>query len=177
MMWVFALLGLAMVVAIGLVLVGRETARLATSARPAVVDLDAATEIIADDLAAEVQARISYDDVRWILLADADLLEEATADPDDRRFPWSRHRLTEGRSTPVRDDDGTIADEADTGPPDPLGHVVDEDVAVVRVITAAQDAGRDLADEDVAAVLAARLAYLERIGALGAPAAEEPPTA
>lgn len=166
-MWVFAILGLVMIVVLGLVLVGRETARLAGSARPAVFELNTAVEVIADELAPEAQARISHDDVRWVLLADADLLEEATADPDERRYPWSRRTLHEGRSIPVRDDHGDVVADAEQGPPDPMGGIVDEDMAVARIITAADDAGRDLADEDVAAILAARLVYLERIGALG----------
>lgn len=172
-MWVFAVLGLVMIVVLGLVLVGRETARLAAAARPAVFELSAAVDFIADELSPEVQARISHDDVRWVLLADAELLEEATADPDERRYPWSRRTLHEGRSIPVRDEDGAIVADAEQGPPDPLGGIVDEDLAVARIITVAEESGRDLADEDVAAVLAARLVYLERIGALGGRATPE----
>ena len=120
MLWLFALLGIVVIVGIGLVLVGRETARLATSARPAVFDLTEATEFIADRLHAETQARISFDDVRWILLADADLLEEATADPEERRYPWSRSpRLVEGRPIPVRDDAGEVVGPGTEGPQDP----------------------------------------------------------
>lgn len=172
MIWLFAVLGLMVVVAIGLVLIGRETARLAGSARPAVFDLAEATDFIADRLAPEVQARISHGDVRWILLADADLLEEATADPDERRFPWSRRPLVVGRPIPVRDADGEVIDPGHDGPADPFGQVVDEDLAVARILTAAEEAGRDLADEDIAAVLDCRLAYLEAIGAVGGQAAD-----
>lgn len=178
MIWLFALLGLVLIGVIGLVLVGRETARLARAARPAVFDLAEATEFIADRVAPSVQARISHDDVRWILLADADLLEEATADTEERRFPWSRRRLVEGRRIPVRDTGGEVVEGADEGPPDPFGQVVDEDLAVARLITAAETSGRDLADEDIAAVLDARLAYLAAIGAVGGPASGptiEPP--
>ena len=85
MIWLFAVLGLALVVVIGLVVVGRETARLAGQARPAVFEMAEAVDFIADRLPLETQARISHDDVRWLLLADADLLEEATAEvlPED----------------------------------------------------------------------------------------------
>lgn len=174
-MWLFAVLGLVVIVVIGLLLVGRETARLAGAARPAVFDLTEATEYIADRLAPEVQARISHDDVRWVLLADADLLEEATADPDERRFPWSRRPLVAGRPIPVRDDDGQVVGSGDDSPPDPFGQVVDEDLAVARILTAAEESGRDLADEDIAAVLDARLGYLEAIGAVGGEADETSP--
>jgi hypothetical protein len=136
MMWVFAVLGLVVIVVIGLVIVGGETARLAAAPRPAVVDLADAVEYIADRLPAETQARISHDDVRWILLADADLLEEATAESAG---------------------DGSAADLP----------VLDEDLAIARVLAAQEASGRDLEDHDVAAVLALRLEYLERVGAVG----------
>lgn len=76
----FALLGLVVVVAIGLVVLGRETARLAAAPRPAVFDMAEAVEFIADRLPPGVQARLSHDDVRWVLMADADLLEEDPAE-------------------------------------------------------------------------------------------------
>jgi molybdopterin converting factor small subunit len=134
MLWIFAAIGLLLVVVIGLVVLGRETARLASEARPAVFDLTQAVDFIADRLPAETQARISHDDVRWVLLADADLLEEATAE--------------------------VPADEEET-------EVVDEEVAIARILALADDGGRDLADADVVAVLAGRSAYLEAIGAIG----------
>lgn len=86
-LWLFAVLGLVVVVVIGLVVLGRETSRLATSARPAVFDMTEAVEFIADRLPADAQGRLSHDDVRWVLLADADLLEsvadEGEVDPDE----------------------------------------------------------------------------------------------
>jgi hypothetical protein len=45
--------------------------------------------------------------------------------------------------------------------------VVDEDDAVARILARADEDGRDIVDEDVVAVLDARLAYLEAIGAIG----------
>ena len=140
MIWVFAIVGVLLIVAIGLVVIGRETARLAGAPRPAVFDLGVAVEFIADRLPAETQARISHEDVRWILLADAELLEEAT-------------------STPVVGGD-VLDDVLD-------GSFVDEDAAVARVFEAVEREGRDLVDEDVAAVLKVRLAYLQLIGAVG----------
>lgn len=86
-LWLFAVLGLVVVVVIGLVVLGRETSRLAVSVRPAVFDMAEAVEFIADRLPAEAQARLTHDDVRWVLLADADLLEsvagEGEVDPDE----------------------------------------------------------------------------------------------
>ena len=168
MEWLFALIGLVVIVVIALLVVGRETDRLARSARPAVFDLTQATAFIAERLSPETQARISHDDVRWVLLADADLLEEATADPNDRKYPWSRAtRVVAGRPIPVRNDAGEIVNPDDGDSAEPLGQVVDEDVAVARLLALAEASGRDLADEDIAAVLDARLGYLEQIGAVG----------
>lgn len=131
MLFLFAALGLVIIVVIGLVVLGRETARLSTEARPAVFDLAEAVEHIADRLPLEVQGRLSHDDVRWILLADADLLDATVpADEDDPQ-------------------------------------VVDEDEAVARILALADASDRDLADEDVAAVLDGRSDYLRAIGAIG----------
>jgi hypothetical protein len=146
--WVFALTGLVAVVLIGLVVVGGETARLASVARPAVFDLGEAVDFIADRLPADAQARLSHDDVRWVLLADADLLEASTAGLPERRYPWSR------RPTPAAGDSGD-----DT--------VVEDVAAVARILAVADASGRELEDEDVVAVLDGRLAYLEAIGAVG----------
>jgi hypothetical protein len=143
--WIFLLVGLVVVVVIGLVVLGRETARLSDVARPAVFDMTEAIDFIADRLPSETQARISHDDVRWILLADADLIEDATAE-----------QLEE------------VAAGLEEQP-----QIVDEDAAVARVLELADASGRDLADEDVVAVLDGRLAYLEAIGAIG-PEADEP---
>src|SRR6478609_3774374 len=92
-----------------------------------------AVDFIADRLPVETQARISHEDVRWVLLADADLLEDATAEL----------------------------------PPDHDADEDDEDAAVARILELADESGRDLADEDIVAVLDGRLAYLEAIGAIG----------
>lgn len=145
MTWIFLIVGLVLVVVIGLVVLGRETARLADVARPAVFDMTEAVDFIADRLPLETQARISHDDVRWVLLADADLLEDATAEP------------------PAPADE--VEDEDEDPAPERL--VVDEDAAVARILELADGSGRDLADEDIVAVLDGRLAYLEAIGAIG----------
>lgn len=163
MTWIFLLVGLVLVVVIGLVVLGRETARLADVARPAVFDLTEAIDYIADRLPAETQARISHDDVRWVLLADADLLEDATAElPPPAPAPAPAPDPDAGS-----DDEG--AAEADSVEE---RQVVDEDAAVARILELADASGRDLADEDIVAVLDGRLAYLEAIGAIG-PEADE----
>lgn len=152
MTWIFLIVGLVLVVVIGLVVLGRETARLSDVARPAVFELTEAVDFIADRLPPDTQARISHDDVRWVLLADADLLEDATAE------------LPEPPASP--DEEGAIEETpADDGEPE--RQVVDEDAAVARILEAADESGRDISDADIVAVLDGRLAYLEAIGAIG----------
>ncbi len=146
MIWVFALIGLVAVVIIALVVVGGETARLAGVARPAVFDLGEAVDFIADRLPGDVQARLTHDDVRWVLLADADLLEAYTAGPAERRYPWSRRPDQPG-------------DEPDA--------IVEEELAVARILELSDSSGRALLDEDIVAVLNVRLDYLAAIGAVG----------
>ena len=137
MLFLLAAVAVVAVVVIGLVTVGRETSLLRSTARPAVFDLEEAVQFIADELPADVAGRITHDDVRWVLRADVDLLEDATRDPG-------------------ADDDAA----------DPV-EVVDEDDAVARILGRAEADGRELADTDVVAVLDARLAYLRAIGAVG----------
>lgn len=121
------------VVVIALVAVGREVGRLESRARPAVLQIEQAVAFIAEHLPADVAGRISHDDVRWVLGADADLLEEVT-------------------------DEAIDPDEED---------VVDEDAAVALILGRAGAERLDLTDDDIVAVLAARLAYLDEIGAIG----------
>jgi hypothetical protein len=156
--WFFAVVGLVVVVAIALVVVGRETARLAMAPRPAVFDVAEGVEFIADRLPSGVQARLTHDDVRWILLADADLLEEATREVPAREVDED----PDGRGADGRAHDGRDPEQLD---------LVDEDEAVARILALADSTGRELADEDVVAVLDGRSAYLEAIGAIG-PAAD-----
>ncbi len=82
MIWLLAGAAVVLVVVMGLVVVGRETGRLAAAARPAVFELEEAVDFIADRLPPEVAGRLTHDDVRWVLRADADLLESATEEGD-----------------------------------------------------------------------------------------------
>lgn len=156
-MWIFAVIGVLAVVAIGLVVVGRETERLAARPRPAIFDVHEAVDWIADRLSPGAQGRLSHDDVHWILYADADLLEDVSGDPHEGPYPWSRI---------------DVPDEEN----EPEGRTVDEDLAVARLLAAAETVGRDLADEDIAEVLEVRSQYLEAIGAIGHLVDETPPT-
>ncbi len=134
---VLVVVALALVVAIAFYAVGREVVLLEDRVQPSVFELEEAIDFIADRLPNPVTARVSLDDVRWVLVTDADVLEEATAEAVARG-----------------DDD----------------EVLDEDGAVGRVLDRATNERPDLADEDVVAVLDARLAYLQAIGAVGSEA-------
>lgn len=125
---------IVLVVGIAFYAVGREVVLLEQRVQPSVYELEEAVPFIAERLPDDVTARISHADVRWILVADAEELEAATAEA-------------------VADGD---ADE-----------VLDEDGAVGRILARLEDERPDLRDTDVVAVLDARLAYLEAIGAIG----------
>ncbi len=134
MIWLFAVIGVVLVVAIGFMAVGRSTSVLRYQARPAVFDLEEAVGFIADELPEGPAGRLTLDDVRWVLRADVDRLEQATADADD---------------------------------PAAATDIVDQDSTVARILALADAEDRDLADEDVVAVLDARTDYLRAIGAIG----------
>lgn len=78
---VIVLVAVALVVAVALGVVGREVARLADRAQPSVFEMEEAVAFIADRLPPDVAGRITHDDLRWVLQADADALEEFTAEP------------------------------------------------------------------------------------------------
>jgi hypothetical protein len=131
---IVAVVAAVLVVAIAFYAVGREVTLLEDRARPAVFELEEAIAFIAELLPDEVTARVSHDDVRWVLRVDAEVLEEATAEAVARG-----------------DDD----------------EVLDQDGAVGRVLDRVADERPDLDDTDVVAILDARLAYLQAIGAIG----------
>lgn len=70
------------VVVIGLVAVGRETFIAAHTVRPAIFDLEEAVEFVSDTLDDRSAARLTPDDVKWILRTDADRLEAAAGTDD-----------------------------------------------------------------------------------------------
>jgi hypothetical protein len=135
--------GVVVVLVVALVAVGREAFTLGAQPRQALFDVDEAVDFVADELPLEVSARISYDDVRALVRFHLEHLASSGA-------PAERWR-------------------AGTGP---LVIVDDEEGAEV-LMTRAIQAGLDLQPDDVAAVLAAELAYFEAIGAVG-PAVPEP---
>jgi hypothetical protein len=139
---VVVVLAIAAVVVVALVAVGREAFTLAAQPKQALFDVDEAVDHIADSLPGEVTARISYDDVRALVRWHLDHLAAAGAPAN--RWEAGRSRLV----------------------------VVDDEEGAEVLMTRAVEAGLDLTPDDVAAVLAAELAYFEAIGAIGPPVPE-----
>lgn len=130
------------IVAIALVAVGREAFTLAAQPRQAIFDVDEAVDFVADRVPDEVSARISYDDVRALLRFHLEHLA-ATGAPA-HRWDAAANRLV----------------------------VVDDEEGAEVLMARAIEHGLDLTPDDVAAVLAAELAYFEAIGAIGPPVPE-----
>lgn len=140
MAWVFLAIGLLLVFAIAAAFVGSEAFRLGHEAPAAIFDLDEAVYFVAEELSPAAQARITYDDVRQLVLAALDHLRSKGlgALPGEDVL----HGL---------DRDVVVADDE-----------------VLAVALGAVDATRlDVSDEDAAEVVRALLRHLDQIGALG----------
>ena len=145
MVWLFALLAAVLVFAIAAATVGREAFRLGHQPPPTIFDVDEAVMHVADALPVEVQARLSYDEVRELILAELDHLQDSGV----LAAPGRELALPEGDTPEV---------------------VVADDEAVAVVLGRAEEADLDVTDQDVYHVLAALHGYLAEIGAVGPPA-------
>jgi hypothetical protein len=144
--WIFGVLAAVLVFAIAAAAVGTEAFRLGHQPPPTIFDLDEAVAHVADALPQESQARLTYDEVRELIVAELDHLEGSgvLATPGgDVALP--------GGDTP----DVVLAD----------------DEAVAVVLGHAEERGMDVTDEDVYQVIAGLHGYLAEIGAVGPPAA------
>ena len=142
MVWLFAVLAAVLVFAIAAATVGREAFRLGHQPPATIFDLDEAVAHVADDLPLTAQARLSYDDVRTLILAELNHLERT----------------------------GVLAEPGgDIAPPggDTPDVVLADDEAVAVVLGAAEEAGLDVTDEHVALVIDGLHGYLATIGAVG----------
>jgi hypothetical protein len=137
--WVFVVIAAFIVFAIAAATVGREAFRLGHQPPPAIFDVDEAVLVVADALPDEVQARLSYDDVRALVGAELDHLH--------------RKGVFAGEGEDVQVSDADV--------------VVDDDDAVAVVLGAAEAAGLDVTDTDVVLVIDALHAHLADIGAVG----------
>lgn len=162
MIVVFVVLAVVVIVGIALVAVGRVTASLAAEPPPPLFDLEEAVHYVADLLPDEVTARISYDDVRALLTALVDRLEE-------KGVALDAADLAEGAVPAALD--------ADPDLPDTGVRVEDDDDALAFMLGRATDLDLDVEDTDVVEVLRLGLAYLREIGAIGTPVTDEAPAA
>jgi len=134
---VIIVLAVLLILVIGVVAVGAVVNRLAVEAPVSVFDEDEAVEWIADRLPFEVAAQLSHDDVRALVLWHLEFLE--------------------GR--------GVATETAFEDAPDAV--VVAEDDGLAYVLGQASEAGIDVDDVQVVAVIEAEQDYLEAIGAIG----------
>ena len=140
MLVIFAVVGLLVVFLIAAVAIGRESHRLSGQAPRPVFDLDEAVAWVAEQLPFEVSAVLSHDDV-------------------DRIMRWHLEHLQRVHAEEPGRDDPRL-------PPSPFS-VVGEEEAVDGLLVRASAEELDYTSDQVRAVLAAELSYLELIGAMG----------
>ncbi len=128
------------VFAIAAALVGSEAFRLGHETRAAIFDLDEAVDAVGDRLPPASQSRLTYDEVRSLILATLD------------------HLRAQGL-TALPGEELSVPGDADV--------VVADDEAVAVVLGTVESQGLDVADEDAYEVIRALLAHLDEIGALG----------
>jgi hypothetical protein len=139
--WIFFLVGALLVFAIAAAFVGSETFRLGHETPSAIFDMDEALQEVGEALPDEVQARLTFDELRRLIMASLQHLESkglAAAPGRDVRVIGERDEV-----------------------------VVADDDAVAVVLGAVDNEGLEVSDEDAYEVIRGLLAYLRRIGALG----------
>jgi hypothetical protein len=146
--WVFVVVGAALVFAVAAAFVGSTAFRMGHETPAAIFDVDEAVDHVADHLGPEARARLTYDEVRVLVLAALD------------------HLAAKGISAGPGHEPAAVGE----GPP----VVVAEDDALAVVLGAAEAGGLDVADDDVLEVIDRLLGYLDAIGALG-PKVSPPP--
>lgn len=139
--WIALVVGAVLVFAIAAAFVGSEAFRLGHETPAAIFDVDDATREVGDGLPDRVQAQLTYDEVKQLILASLSHLESkglAAAPGRDERVIGERPEVV----------------------------VADEDTVAV-VLAAVDNRGLDVTDEDAYLVIQGLLGYLGRIGALG----------
>ena len=145
--WIFVLVGALLVFSIAAAFVGSEAFRLGHETPSAIFDVEEAMQEVGDTLPADVQARLTYAEVRQLILATL------------------RHLEAKGLAAPPGRDVRVIGERDEV--------VVVEDEAVAVALAAVDAEDLEVADEDAYQVVRALLAHLGRIGALGPPATPE----
>jgi len=117
--WLFFVLAALIVFAVAAATVGREAFRLGHEPPATIFDLDEAVDYVADDIPDDAQARLTYDEVRELVLAELDHLR------DEGIFGYPGEEPRPGDDVVVSEDDAVallLAEGLD---------VVDEDVVLV----------------------------------------------
>lgn len=142
MTWLYVVFGVVVVFAIAAAFVGSEAFRLGHETPAAIFDLAEAVDAVGDGLSTSAQTRLSYDEVRELILATLEHLRSKGI----TALPGEELRRDGG------DDDDVI---------------VDDDDALAVVLGSVEAQGLDVTDEDAAEVIQALLRHLDQIGALG----------
>jgi hypothetical protein len=145
--WIILAITAVLVFVIAAVTIGRVVGRLSVEPPVSVFDEDEAVEWIADRLPFEVAAALSHDDVRHLVL-------------------WHLEYFAS---------EGVATETAFAELPDAV--VVVDDESLAYVLGRATEAGLEVDDVQVVAVLEVEQAYLEAIGAIGPPAGPDRPPA
>lgn len=145
MVFLWALLVVAIVFAVAAIVIGREARRLGAEPPRPVFDLDEAVTWVAQHLPFDVTAVLSYDDVRRII---------------DWHLEYLRLRGVSSNGHGPQTKGPIVVGGAET---------------VDYVLRKADTAGLDYTATQVHAVLEAQMTYLEAIGAVGPVGENEPP--
>lgn len=137
-MWWWILLTALLVFVVAAVSIGVVSGSLARRPRRSVYDLEEAVDFVADRLPDELTATVSYDEVRAVLSFHCDYL--------------FKKGVASGRTA---DDIGAAM------------VVVPDDEPTAFVLGKVTEAGLELSDEEVVAILDAEMGYYEAIGVIG----------
>ncbi len=140
MTWLYLVVAVVAVLAIAAAFVGSEAFRLGHQTPAAIFDLDEAVDAVGDGLPLDVQGRLTYEDVRALILATLEHLRSKGLG------------ALPGEEVSTATDDDVI--------------VRDEDMLAV-VLGAAEAEGVAIEDADAVHVIDGLLHHLDRIGALG----------
>ena len=136
-----SIIAAALVFAIALVIIGREARRLDSVAPRAVYELEQATQFVADNLPSETQARLTFAELRKLLVFHMRWLHDKGLQPAG-----------------VVDRQQDIVDEV----------VIDEQSLTAYLLDAAEKNNIEILDDvDAVYVVKAHLKYFDAIGAIG----------
>lgn len=166
MIWVFVVLAGVGVFVVAAVAVGRETFRLGHQIPASIFDLEEAVDHVSEGIPSRAQARLTHDEVRVMIAAHIDYLQDNGVLGRHGREPEVvNENLARRENGAVEPQDGEGG--ASTEPSDVV--VADEN-ALAFVLGQVDEAGLEVIDEDAYAVITALHGYLTEIGAVGPPA-------